>query len=98
MRTTSECEESRTLTSLMLMMISPTWRPEISAGVAGSIAETTTGRDPWMRNPNSPDSLRTKTISSHSSINSTGAISVKHNNINAVVELQSDDGNWETAM
>ena len=68
MRTTSEWEESSTLTSLMLMMMSPTWRPEISAGVAGSMADTTTGRDPWMRNPNSPDSLRTRTISSHSSV------------------------------
>ena len=66
MRTTSEWDESRTLTSLMLMRMSPTWSPDSSAGVPGSMAETTTGRDPWIRNPNSPDSLLTKTISSHS--------------------------------
>ena len=66
MRTTSECDESKTLTSLMAMRMSPTWRPDSSAGVPGSMAETTTGRDPWIRNPNSPDWRFTMTTSSHS--------------------------------
>lgn len=34
--------------------MSPTSRPQDSAGVPDSIADTTTGRDPWIRNPNSP--------------------------------------------
>lgn len=66
MRTTSECDESKTLMSLMLMMISPTWSPDSSAGVPGSIADTTTGLEPWIRKPNSPEDLVTITTSSHS--------------------------------
>ena len=31
--------------------------PEDMAGVPCSIAETTTGREPWIRNPNSPPTL-----------------------------------------
>jgi hypothetical protein len=46
--------------------MSPTSSPEVSAGVPCSIAETTTGFEPWMRNPNSPDSRWTTTVLSHS--------------------------------
>lgn len=50
----------------MLMMMSPTSSPDVSAGVSGSMADTTTGRDPWIRNPNSPDSRLTVTVLSDS--------------------------------
>ncbi|MPC65440.1 hypothetical protein E2C01_059573 [Portunus trituberculatus] len=64
--TPSEWEELRTLLPLMLRMMLPTSRPDISAGVLGSTADTTTCQDPWMRNPNSPDSRLTVTVLSDS--------------------------------
>lgn len=64
--TTSEWEASRTLAPLILMIMSPTSRPEVSAGVSGSMADTTTGRDPWILNPNSPESRLTVTVLSDS--------------------------------
>lgn len=42
--------------------MSPTSKPELSAGVSGSIADTTTGFEPWILKPNSPDSRRTTTV------------------------------------
>jgi len=44
--TTSECVASMTLLPFTDMTMSPTSRPELSAGVSGSIAETTTGLEP----------------------------------------------------
>jgi len=44
--TNSECDASRTHMSLMLIIMSPTWRPEFSAAVPVSIADTTTGLAP----------------------------------------------------
>ena len=41
-------------------------RPELSAGVPGSMADTTTGRDPWILKPNSPSVLGTVTVLLHS--------------------------------
>ena len=41
-------------------------RPEDSAGVPCSMAETTTGREPWIRKPNSPSTLCTSTVLLHS--------------------------------
>ena len=64
--TTSEWDASRTFTLLMLMIMSPTSSPDVSAGVSGSIADTTTGREPCIRNPNSPDCRLTTTVLSHS--------------------------------
>ena len=46
--------------------MSPTLRPLDSAGVLGSMAETTTGLDPWMRKPNSPLTRWTQTVWLHS--------------------------------
>lgn len=42
--------------------MSPTSRPDVSAGVSGSMADTTTGFEPCMRKPNSPDSRRTTIV------------------------------------
>lgn len=53
--TTSEWLLSMTDTPLTDSTISPTSNPDVSAGVSGSIAETTTGFDPCIRKPNSPD-------------------------------------------
>jgi len=64
--TTSEWDASRTFTLLMLMIMSPTSSPDVSAGVSGSIADTTTGLEPCIRNPNSPDWRLTTTVLSHS--------------------------------
>jgi len=64
--TTSEWDASRTFMLLMLMIMSPTSSPDVSAGVSGSIADTTTGREPCIRNPNSPDWRLTTTVLSHS--------------------------------
>jgi hypothetical protein len=64
--TTSEWDASRTFTLLTLMIMSPTSSPDVSAGVSGSMADTTTGREPCIRNPNSPDCRLTTTVLSHS--------------------------------
>ena len=64
--TTSVWGRSRTLTPLMVRMMSPTSRPDDSAGVLGSMADTTTGREPWIRNPNSPRTRSTRTDLLHS--------------------------------
>lgn len=48
------------------MMMSPTSRPEDSAGVPASMQETTTGRDPCILKPNSPETRRTITLLSGS--------------------------------
>lgn len=42
--------------------MSPISKPDDSAGVSGSIADTTTGFDPCIRKPNSPDSRRTTMV------------------------------------
>lgn len=57
--TTSEWLLSITDTPFTANTISPTSRPDVSAGVSGSMADTTTGFEPCIRNPNSPDSRRT---------------------------------------
>lgn len=44
------------------MTISPTSNPEVSAGVSGSIADTTTGLLPWILKPNSSFPRRTTTV------------------------------------
>ena len=64
--TTSVCGRSKTLTPLMVKMMSPTSKPLDSAGVFGSMADTTTGREPWIRKPNSPRTLSTRTNLLHS--------------------------------
>lgn len=46
--------------------MSPTSSPDDSAGVADSIADTTTGLEPWIRNPNSPEPRITYTVLSAS--------------------------------
>ena len=46
--------------------MSPTSRPLDSAGVLGSMADTTTGLEPWMRKPNSPLTRSTLTNLLHS--------------------------------
>lgn len=48
--------------------MSPISNPELSAGVSGSIADTTTGLDPWIRKPNSPDSRWTTMVLSVSKL------------------------------
>lgn len=57
--TTSEWLLSTTEIPFTDTTISPISSPDVSAGVPGSIADTTTGFEPWIRNPNSPDSRRT---------------------------------------
>lgn len=47
----------------MEIMISPTFNPDLSAGVLASTAETTTGLEPWILNPNSPLCFRRKSMS-----------------------------------
>ena len=64
--TTSVWGKSKTFIPFMVRIISPTSRPLVSAGVFGSMAETTTGRDPWIRNPNSPRTRKTCTVLLHS--------------------------------
>ena len=44
--TTCECGRSSTFVPFIVRRMSPTVKPELSAGVNGSMAETTTGRDP----------------------------------------------------
>ena len=68
---------SKTLTPLMVSKMSPTVSPELSAGVPGSMAETTTGLEPCIRNPNSPSSLCTVTVLLHSRKNGILACSWK---------------------
>lgn len=46
--------------------MSPTSSPDSSAGVWVSMADTTTGLEPWIRNPNSPESRLTVTVLSDS--------------------------------
>lgn len=48
--------------------MSPISKPDDSAGVSGSMADTTTGFDPCIRKPNSPDSRRTMIVLSVSAI------------------------------
>lgn len=57
--TTSEWLLSTTETPFTAKTISPTSSPDVSAGVSGSMADTTTGFEPWILKPNSPDSRRT---------------------------------------
>ena len=64
--TTSVWGKSNTLIPLMVKIISPTSRPLLSAGVLGSMAETTTGLEPWILNPNSPRTRITLTYLLHS--------------------------------
>ena len=64
--TTSVWGKSRTLIPLMVKIISPTSKPLLSAGVFGSMAETTTGLEPWILNPNSPRTRITLTYLLHS--------------------------------
>merc|ERR1712051_483424 len=68
--TTSVWGKSNTLIPLMVKIISPTSRPLLSAGVLGSIAETTTGLEPWILNPNSPRTRITLTYLLHSNVRS----------------------------
>nr|CAI5843595.1 unnamed protein product [Callosobruchus analis] len=56
--TTSEWPRSNTDTPLTAMTMSPTSSPLASAGVPGSMALTTTGLEPWIRKPNSPEHSR----------------------------------------
>ena len=42
---------------MMMLMMMTNLSPEDMAGVPCSIADTTTGREPWIRNPNSPPTL-----------------------------------------
>jgi len=64
--TTSVWGKSSTFIPLMVRMMSPTSSLLVSAGVLGSMAEITTGREPWIRNPNSPLTRRTRTVLLHS--------------------------------
>ena len=64
--TTSVWGKSNTLIPLMVKIISPTSKPLLSAGVFGSMAETTTGLEPWILNPNSPRTRITLTYLLHS--------------------------------
>ena len=81
--TTSVWGKSNTLIPLMVRIISPTSKPLLSAGVFGSMAETTTGLEPWILNPNSPRTRITLTYLLHSARNvisykiKTGAIFMK---------------------
>lgn len=72
--TTSEWVASITLFPFTDIIMSPTSRPELSAGVSGSIAETTTGFEPWIRKPNSPPASRLTTTLLSLSVNSSQSI------------------------
>ena len=57
----------------MIFILNQTWylvrpdlSPEVMAGVECSMAETTTGREPWIRKPNSPPTRCTNTVLLHS--------------------------------
>lgn len=60
--------------------MSPISNPQVSAGVPCSIADTTTGLEPCIRNPNSPETLLTRTLLSAS------ARKIINNNFNNIAK------------